>query len=71
VFFLVQISDILYFFKDGSGRILIGSEETKFRHLYLITPNYKDGTNTVKTITSGEWQIDEKAFEVDEVRHTA
>lgn len=65
----INVTDLLYFFKDGSGRILIGSEETLFRHLYLLTPTNGGKQYSTRAITVGDgWQVDDSILRVDEAR---
>jgi len=59
----INVTDLIYTFKDGS--LLWASEMSGYRHLYFVDPH----TNTVRTITQGEWQVDTTAFGVDEANH--
>jgi dipeptidyl-peptidase 9 len=67
--FWINVTDLIYFFKDGSGRVLIGSEETMFRHLYLLTPKDAGKSYSSRAITVGDgWQVDDALLRVDEAR---
>jgi len=48
----VNISDDLYFFKDGK-RFLWSSEKTGFRHLYVYDLEGKE----LQQLTNGEWEV--------------
>ncbi|KAL6054462.1 Dipeptidyl peptidase 9 [Balamuthia mandrillaris] len=61
----INVTDIIHFFKDGSGRFIWASEvDTGFRHLYLVDPTKKEK----KAITSGDWQVLTEPIDVDEER---
>jgi hypothetical protein len=65
----IKITDLLHFFEDGSGRVLIGSEVSGFRHLYLLTPNDDENGDryTSRPVTAGDnWLVDTDMLEVDE-----
>lgn len=52
---------------DGTKRILRTSEQTGFRHLYLMT--HDDGWKYT-SLTRGEWQVDDEAIYIDYLHQT-
>ncbi|XP_064470820.1 dipeptidyl peptidase 9-like [Ornithodoros turicata] len=79
----INVHDILYFFPTEDPNVLTflwASEESGFRHLYLISLKLQGDTTTLgcskgsdrvlaKTqLTSGDWEVSERDVWVDEVR---
>eukprot|EP01113_Clastostelium_recurvatum_P024494 TRINITY_DN2924_c0_g1_i3.p1 TRINITY_DN2924_c0_g1~~TRINITY_DN2924_c0_g1_i3.p1 ORF type:complete len:790 (+),score=185.08 TRINITY_DN2924_c0_g1_i3:27-2372(+) len=68
----INVTDIIHFFEDGSNRILWASEQSGFRHLYILTPSDK-GPQVVPVTASPEdpaqgWMVDRTEVWVDEAR---
>mmetsp|Transcript_20072 Transcript_20072/g.32933 ORF Transcript_20072/g.32933 Transcript_20072/m.32933 type:complete len:861 (+) Transcript_20072:128-2710(+) len=68
----VNVTELLSFLSDGSGRFIWGSESTGFRHLYLISPpssSLNPSDPSCRPITRGSgWQVDGECLYTDESR---
>ena len=60
----INVSPILYFFEDGTMRIIIGSEKSGYHHLYLI--KYYEWEPELfiisQALTSGEFSVAQKSL---------
>ncbi|KAF9172826.1 dipeptidylpeptidase, partial [Mortierella sp. AD010] len=75
----INVTDIMYMFspehythhhsqeEDDQVQLIISSERTGYRHLYLVTHSARSGS-TVVPITTGEYQIIDKQITVDTSR---
>ncbi|KAF9431612.1 dipeptidylpeptidase [Entomortierella beljakovae] len=75
----INVSDIMYIFStesdngdsshkvDDTVKLIVASERTGFRHLYLVTHSTQSGS-TITPITSGQYQITDKQIAVDTTR---
>lgn len=63
----INTTETLYFFADGSERIIAGSEKSGFNHLYLYEKNAEGNYVETKAITSGEWVVHFGSLAVDEI----
>lgn len=64
----INVSDLIYFYKDGSKRVLFSTEKTGFRHLIMLIPQ-TDGNYAIQQVTkSHDWLVDPDFLEVDEKR---
>jgi dipeptidyl-peptidase 9 len=63
----INTHDLVYFFQDGSHRLIFAEESTGFRHLYMLTP--KGSGFDATPITKGDhWLVDDNFLVVDEKR---
>jgi len=59
----INVTNLVHFFEDGSGRVIWGSEiPTGYRHLYLLDPK----THERRAITEGEFVVEDALLQVDE-----
>ena len=62
------MTKVIEYLKDGSGRIIWGSERNGYRHLYLLTPPSHSGENSLyssRQLTDGKWIVDDDNIWVD------
>nr|QBK88429.1 MAG: S9 family peptidase [Mimivirus LCMiAC01] len=60
----INVSPVLYFFEDGTMRIIIGSEKSGYHHLYLVKHYEWEPEVFIisKALTSGEFSVAQKSF---------